>query len=158
MSRCPPRTTPTDKLAPYTSLLRSQLPARRVLQVEGERDRGVGHVEDLVQQVGRALLRREPLQGEQEGSGEGGGQCRCVLRRVRVHRIVVGGLHRLGQPRADVLDACAVGRTQDVEAVARAHRSKSVVWGKRVSERVDLGGRRIIQKKTPKKNRSRTTM
>src|SRR3546814_3077817 len=64
------------------------------------------------------------MQGEQEGSGEGGGQCRCVLRRVRVHRIVVGGLHRLGQPRADVLDACAVGRAQDVEAVARAYRGQ----------------------------------
>src|SRR3546814_13869044 len=72
----------------------------------------------------RSRLRLEPLQGEQEGRGEGGGQCRCVLRRVRVHRIVVGGLHRLGQPRADVLDACAVGRAQDVEAVARAYRGQ----------------------------------
>src|SRR3546814_1798986 len=33
-------------------------------------------------------------------------------------------LHRFGQPRADVLDACAVGRTQDVEAVAGAYRGQ----------------------------------
>src|SRR3546814_5021417 len=70
------------RLLDVATRARHQLPARRLLQVEGARDLGVGHVEDLVQQVGRALLRREPLQGEQEGGGEGGGQRRGVFGRT----------------------------------------------------------------------------
>src|SRR3546814_15614864 len=40
----------------------------------------------------------------------------------------------------------------DAEGAAGEEDRKSVVWGKSVSVRVDLGGRRIIKKKKKKKN------
>src|SRR3546814_19984274 len=59
---------------------------------------------------------------------------------------------------------CAIGSTEEVRWIRREGRlrkiilnpdRKSVVWGKSVSVRVDLGGRRIIKKKNKKTEKKR---
>src|SRR3546814_18868505 len=71
-------------------------------------------------------------------------------RQVRVAILQVGGDGRVQAP-APLLQQAVVGHLLPqgvLEAVGRLRRSdrKSEVQGKRVSVRVDLGGRRIIQK------------
>src|SRR3546814_15604694 len=117
MIRRRPRSTRTDTLLPYTTLFRS----------EGGRYR-----------LGRVFCRCEARQGRQ-------------VRRLSCERD-----HR-------PVGACGVGAARCVEGLAdvppdqqpqrrtaerdRQRDRKSVVEGKSVSVRVDLGGRRIIKKK-----------
>src|SRR3546814_11610660 len=61
----------------------------------------------------------------------------------------VPGAACLRQRRARRTRAGAVRRRAGAEA---GRDRKSVVWGKRVSVRVDLGGRRIIKKKKERHN------
>src|SRR3546814_11800842 len=131
MIRLPPISTRTDTLFPYTTLFRSEirplLPARR-LWVDG-RCSGAS---------GRRLCARLH-----------GGHCDWWLLRVAVQSLeeppAQGRWHRyepVGADRADRLNGAGLDR-------------KSVVWGKSVSVRVDLGWRRINKKKTKEEQKHR---
>jgi hypothetical protein len=94
---------------------RDQLAAGGLGHLERRRDLGIVDVEDLVQQVGRALPGREALEHQEERRRERGGE-----RRVRLGVALGRGVDRLRQPGADIVDARPVGRPQQVEAAARA--------------------------------------
>src|SRR3546814_16586910 len=64
---------------------------------------------------------------------------------------LVGGLYGVTLGRA-FFGESMVSRARDASKVALAQDRKSVVEGKSVSVRVDLGGRRIIKKKKIQRN------
>src|SRR3546814_16612203 len=136
MIRRPPRSTRTDTLFPYTTLFRSN----GVLGFVGARDSSRrapcrhhhGRQRPLGEEAPPAA-RRRPSRG-----GGSGADDRARRRRPR--------------RRGDDALCLFVGK---LEAPRRGGDRKSVVWGKSVSVRVDLGGRRIIKK--TKRNRQNTT-
>src|SRR3546814_11605395 len=144
MIRRPPRSTRTDTLFPYTTLFRSDATLDRL---------------DLVDDFHRADFRRA-------GQGAGGERCSQRVQRVEtflqtagdvgddVHDVAVAlDHHLLGEPdAADVRDAAnvvaaEVDQHQVFGDLFRIGDRKSVVEGKSVSVRVDLGGRRNLKKK-----------
>ena len=96
---------------------RHQLARGCLLHVERFGNLLIGLAEDFVQQVGRPLLRRQPLQHQEEGGGERRGKRQLLLGIVLACRV-----DRLRQPCADIVDALAVRRLQKVEAAAGARR------------------------------------
>src|SRR3546814_14725741 len=136
MIRRPPRSTRTDTLFPYTTLFRSLPRLRRehpVLRIRRALHRPSGGAE-----AGRP--RRRPANPDLRAESPGRRPCRQHprrerhdgLRRDRRHAPQRPGPH---DPRAAPADA------------GRAQERKSVVEGKSVPVRVDLGGRRLIKKK-----------
>src|SRR3546814_17733479 len=117
MSWRPPCSTPTDTLFPYTSLCRSE-PAR--------------HRRPSRPRPGR----RPPVLPEGTGVGSGAADRLPELRLPRRARgpLRGGAEERRQGDRADLLAADRRDRT-------------SVVLGKSVSVRVDLGGHRLLKKK-----------
>src|SRR3546814_12099406 len=128
MIRRPPRSTRTDTLFPYTTLFRSGADRR------ARRGRGSGPVGGL--RGGRRRHDPDPLQAEDAGRG----------RELRAR------LDRQGADRGGADGLSGVHR--------RAHAGpdrNSVVEGKSVYVRVDLGGLRIIKKtQTNQKTSGRT--
>src|SRR3546814_15389073 len=119
MIRPPPRSTRTDTLFPYTTLFRShRSAAARIRRLPG------------------SVIRQTPLLRGVPGSIYSRKDW-CNARRGRHHRSAL----RKEQGRAQVRS------TTSLPALLRIDR-KSVVEGKSVSVRVDLGGRRIIKKKS----------
>src|SRR3546814_18759407 len=123
MIRQPPRSTRTDILCPYTTRFRS---AREAFQGRGEGDRGRRRVAARDRARGERLRRESGI--EQGRAGRDAADARGGDR-IRRRRPV---------------------RTGAVDQRRRALDRKSVVSGKRVSVRVDLGGRRILKKKKHK--------
>src|SRR3546814_15837110 len=119
MIRRPPRATRTDTLFPYTTLFRSAERQRQEDEVAG-RHIGDGNL------VAHAILRH----------GDIGGQGRAAeAAQVERQDDMFSGADEVRDPcRRFQFDAVALDR-------------KSVVSGKSVSVRVDLGGRRSIKKK-----------
>src|SRR3546814_14147074 len=122
MIRRPPRSTRTDTLFPYTTLLRS--PAAGEVVVDGE---AVELVPGVVDGVDAAVVGAQQLALELK-----------IVGRVREDHVDRGLRHGLHQRDAVALP--------DHILLHRLDR-KSVAKGKSVSVRVDLGGRRIIKKK-----------
>src|SRR3546814_18257088 len=131
MIRRPPRSTRTDTLFPYTTLFRSE-------------------VEVFVDRV-------ENAQGDALCAPSGHGQHCLSSRFVRWHVQGVTrpdeatgrhthGLRRLRRSLEGDIASAAVDRQLGCRSEARRE-------GKSVSVRVDLGGRRIIKKKTIKKKK-----
>src|SRR3546814_12216030 len=126
MIRRPPRSTRTDTLFPYTTLFRSD-PRRLREAVEPVREHlGVHLAEPRLRKGGFIDAVRASRNVEHAA------RQRLVHRRVRlaIARDAALVAERLGDRFAD---------------------RKSVVEGKSVSVRVDLGGRRIIKKKNNNK-------
>src|SRR3546814_11409203 len=120
MIRRPPRSTRTDTLFPYTTLFRS--PVRcGFAALWGRGD-------------------RRPLCAAFRPAGGGG--CGGGLAADRGQGRAFSLVRHMAVQHADV----ELRNTLSAEALYRPDR-KSVVDGKSVSVRVDLGGRRIIQKK-----------
>src|SRR3546814_17187945 len=125
MIRRPPRSTRTDTLFPYTTLFRSPRAQRVVHEEAGTRDAADEEYQP------RHHDRRENGVEEREAA---------VAQEVR---------RRLAHYVVDVHPAsvmCAMHAADHRSFIDR----KSVVKGKSVSVRVDLGGSRIIKKKTLK--------
>src|SRR3546814_11578012 len=123
-----PRSTRTDTRFPYTTLFRSHLRPRIA---DGEAfARLTG---------GEKLARRCPVQNGVADNG--------VL--LAFQRAAHHGLNR-DDPARQTLADIIIGVAEDFEpdALAQKRDRKSVVSGKSVSVRVDLGGRRMIKKKT----------
>src|SRR3546814_20592764 len=133
MIRRPPRSTRTDTLFPYTTLFRSPFNA-----VHGELCQGKAVAEPECSQF--SGLDDQPVRAEtlfdlfQDLYREGVGH---AVRR-NVGRLG-GAAHQGAQPRRR--------GARRAEETPRADRT-SVVWGKSVSVRVDLGVRRITKTKT----------
>src|SRR3546814_12919716 len=127
MIRRPPRSTRTDTLFPYTTLFRSH---RR-----GKADRRRGG--DEADARGREAHHRDR---DQEG----------VFAPEPVAEIAEQ--HRAQRPEAEADREPRPGeqRLHHLVAGGADGARKSVVWGKSVSERVDIGGRRNIKKKKTK--------
>src|SRR3546814_17631235 len=119
MIRRPPRSTRTYTLVPYTTLFRSE-DSRLLLRVVAVNQHMI-------------LLIRNDVAAD-------------VRQRRKVLERTSGQLGFLAQADLDVVDEDDVELLGDILEV-RGDR-KSVVSGTRVSVRVDLGGRRIIKKKT----------
>src|SRR3546814_12712704 len=66
------------------------------------------------------------------------------------------GRHQLGHPCPQTVVPCSRIRLRCSACFTARGDRKSVVWGKSVSVRVDLGGRRILKKKK-KKNKHKLT-
>src|SRR3546814_15100702 len=141
MIRRPPRSTRTDTLFPYTTLFRSgrspcgtrPSPGRPGCPWAGS---------------GSRCGRRRALRARQ---GRARGGCRVSRLGQRIAGLAGLAAHALGRPRLLAVDDDEIG---DVDAlaparfvVARDEDRKSVVWGKRVSVRADLGGCRFITHK-----------
>src|SRR3546814_13292940 len=147
MIRCTPRTTRTDTLFPYTTLFRSRC---RRHQAVRRRAAPCGAVPASAAEARHAAARRtdQPprrrvgrLAGTLPGGisrHRGGGDPRPLFPRQR------GRL----DPRARSWPWAAVRR--QLLVLAGAEDRKSVVSGKSVSVRVDLGGRSITKKKKKK--------
>src|SRR3546814_11935594 len=126
MIRRPPRSTRTDTLVPSPTLFRSDARYRRGqgCAVRRLRDAVVGV--PAAPPVARQQHERDGRH-DRDGAGarpHGGGDAAGAEPRVQRVRAESGGLS--------------------------AGDRKSVVWGKSVSVRVDLGGRRLIKKKKKK--------
>src|SRR3546814_12926672 len=94
-----------------------------------------------------------------------GGECKCRISAVGTGADAIRG-RACGTEQIIVvsINEFGIATAEDVDVVARNQRGlcgrnasvnrdrKSVVWGKRVSVRVDLGGRSIIKKKQDKTN------
>ena len=87
-----------------------QLPAGRLGAVEHRGDLGERHVEDVVQQEGGALQRRQPVERQQQREGKIVGEFGRGVRR-QAFRIE----HRLGKPGADIDFPLRLGALQPVE-------------------------------------------
>nr|WP_242619283.1 hypothetical protein [Actinomadura fibrosa] len=94
-----------------------ELPARRGRPVQHLPDPLVRHLERLVQHERDPLGRRELLQDEQHRRADG------VVHEHRV-RDVRAGQQRLGQPRADVVDAAGAGGPEHVVRPPRRDRDE----------------------------------
>src|SRR3546814_12185203 len=142
MNRHPPKSTRTDTLVPYTTRFRSRGP-------DGARpDR---HAADHDQYRFRHRHRHDlylpavchPADLRQPGRPVAAtGRGRHRSRRLAAESLLAG--HRAAGPAGDS------GRRPDgvYPDGGRIRDRKSVVWGKSVSVRVDLGGGRIIKNKT----------
>src|SRR3546814_12855912 len=121
MIRRPPRSTRTDTLFPYTTLFRSN---SGILLRQSRRWR---LQRDAIRGAGTLRGRRRKIPGTPRG---------ILEKRLQLAhwRALLHILRELADPGGD-------RSRHDVRD------RKSVVSGKSVSERVDLGGRRIIQKK-----------
>src|SRR3546814_20839891 len=140
MIRRPPRSTRTDTRFPYTTLFRSR--QARQLDVLAEVTRRFITVATRQEQL--ALAREALKLAEKTVSGARTRVDAAKSQHAELDRASIGlDRSRIDERRAIVqldparqhLAACWGGR-------------KSVRKGKRVSERVNLGGRRILQKKT----------
>src|SRR3546814_13344614 len=127
--RRPPRSTRTDTLFPYTTLFRSPCPLRC-----GE-------------------LRAARRTGAAGPARADRGMPLRVAGRAAADGVLPARLHGLRHRAADG-DAAGGKPAGDRRARRHVHPPdggrgdrKSVVWGRSVSVRVDLGGRRIIKKK-----------
>src|SRR3546814_13613773 len=89
--------------------------------------------------LGDIVLARETCAREAAETG-------VALEDHATHLIVPGTLHLVGYDHIDDADAAAL-EALEVKALASLGDRKSVVSGKSVSVRVDLGGRRIIKNK-----------
>src|SRR3546814_15596381 len=122
MIRRPPRATRTDTLFPYTTLFRSRLRGRaNVHELDRVRraGRGYGRARAVLDPVEAGLLDLHP--GDRTAAA---GRIRPQLRPAAVR----SGLGDRRLVRDEALD------------------QQSVVYGKSVSVRVDLGGRRTLRK------------
>src|SRR3546814_20975238 len=126
MIRRPPRSTRTDTLFPYTTLFRSQpVPLR---PVGGE----IGQTIDILPQ----FLHLAHLLADRP-------RCAELLTAIDRSGEMIGVRVRIEHPRPlKPLSARAIE-----DRIRAGGDRKSVVKGKRVSVRVDLGGRRNIKKK-----------
>src|SRR5262245_42003754 len=85
-----------------------------VNHLQHRRDLRVGLVEDVMEEIGGALLGRETFEQQQE--------CRRQRRgKLPVHGGRRRGLDGLGQPWTNIVDPCAMGGALDVETTARAN-------------------------------------
>src|SRR3546814_11048384 len=139
MIRRPPGSTRTDTLFPYTTLFRSDRAAAR-------RATGTAAARAGAQ---RGWPRR-PAAWLRPGASEPGR--RQGLHGLRLSRVAAGSHLRGDRDRARAdreQHPFAGSRRRSAADDHRARRAdrKSVVEGKSVSVRVDLGGRRIIKKK-----------
>src|SRR3546814_15571831 len=135
MIRRPPRSTRTDTLFPYTTLFRSlQLPHARTGPATPRDDPQLDTVERLAR---KGLSRRHLV-----GLGVPARALQAALARC------AGRRHRPSPPPRG---SPAPPRDAPPECARRDR--KSVVWGKSVSVRVDLGGRRSIKKKITKRDK-----
>src|SRR3546814_17941754 len=127
----PPRSTRTDTRLPYTTLFRS-----------GDEHDACGYGFRRAESCcGAGNCAR--IRGAADADGAAGRQCLCQLSRGEQGALAADGA-ALG--RADSGRDCA-GVGILVAGRAAGGDRKSVVSGKRVSVRVDLGGRRRIKKK-----------
>src|SRR3546814_20908198 len=118
MIRRPPRSTRTDTLLPYTTLFRS--PA-----------------------AGKSASLRHPLSAEHTANC---GRLRRPEQRAASDRATGGQTVELLEHRTHALDlAIGQGRHAAESPPARVPDRKSVVWGTRLTVRVDLGGSRFIK-------------
>src|SRR3546814_19484878 len=127
MIRRPPRSTRTDTLFPYTTLFRS------VHYGYLEDQESLGYATHLVMENPDSQPRKRLIAGA---------PVRRTARHVRVCAT------QYDQRRIANFDEFA----EQIEYFASTADRKSVVSGKSVSVRVDLGGRRIRKKKTKIKN------
>src|SRR3546814_10163301 len=159
MIRRPPRSTRTDTLFPYTTLFRSagSLPGTGA---RGSRHAGAGTADRP--DLGARLAVRAAVRGAARGGGHcrhrravdrgsgerarrrlagaGSGGAGVLVRRDDRHRAAaVRGHHGIAEPAGP-------GGAERQRLPTGGDR-KSVEWGKSVSVRVDLGGRRIVKKK-----------
>src|SRR3546814_21110631 len=129
MIRRPPRSTRTDTLFPYTTLFRSwrRSRARCARGCCTERRRTDRFA--LVGAASAASLSSLPCEGR--------GRSQSKSSRLKP---LLQGLVGAGEPLGRHAPQCFVGGRVFGDR-------KSGVWGKSVSERVDLGGRRFIKQK-----------
>src|SRR3546814_19484611 len=150
MVRVPPRSTRTDTLLPYPTLFRSQ---RSDVWGRARFDDSAGRGEPFHR------CRSDTVQGEQ--LVKVGGQVReRAMSRVDErpgrratdpHAVEVGSA--VGRDRGRTRGAPRLGRLgASQHLLHRLADRKSVVSGKSVSVRVDLGGRRIIKQKKKTNN------
>src|SRR3546814_12667628 len=151
MLRPPPRSTRPDPRFPYTTLFRSNGIAGRLST------NGVGYSDQSIapqkpHQTGRGPPRRLSLQGR-EGDGR---VVRADARHDLHHRLCRGSCAVDRRVRPLYARIPRRGRRQCPRLLRAAEPAdrKSVVEGTSVSERVDLGGGRILKKK---KNTRKTT-
>src|SRR3546814_15311784 len=155
MIRRPPRSTRTDTLFPYTTLFRSWLTqyGRRVVNGPGALDLEISKVRQYgaLARAGVAIPRSVVVAGKGrlvEAAREAFGEGRFILKPNR------GGKGLGVQPfvDADALAAYVASPAFEeprdgLHLLPAPVDRKSVVWGKSVSVRVKLGGRRTIKKK-----------
>src|SRR3546814_307137 len=155
MLRRPPRSTRADTLFPYTTLFRSlsEVPAwrqQRALQRQPE-DLGVllevpeGLKDDIrasIQRVSRATRHERLGQGQLGlyGVDAHHGSC-CASRACPAHEIAIQW-----RPKKPTRPRATAQRDRRLVSGCRSRDRKSVVEGKSVSVRVNLGGRRVIKK------------
>src|SRR3546814_11881065 len=132
MIRTPPRSTLTDTLFPYTTLFRSPRPVRFFRTPSGQAYAFQFHVVAERQTPGNFLVM----------SPTGGGKSTVIAH-------LLGGLAKFAGVRSYLFDS-KEGARYMVETMGGLYmgRSEERRVGKSVSVRVDLGGRRIIKKKT----------
>jgi hypothetical protein len=92
-----------------------KLPARSLAPLQRRPHFAEGELEHVVQQEGRALERRQPVERQEQRNGQILGQLRAAVGRERC-RID----DRLGQPGTDVLRAA--------RAPTSAYRDRSASW------------------------------
>src|SRR3546814_15561227 len=131
MIRRPPKSTRTDTLLPYTTLVRAHV----VLSPRSARKAGAAlyQLSDRDGVRRRRRCRRLCARARRGGLGDAG-LALCPHPLLRKHLLVLRLQHRRRRAQA------AARRLSDRDR-------KSVVSGKSVSVRVDLGGPRIIKKK-----------
>src|SRR3546814_15709145 len=132
MIRRPPRSTRTDTLFPYTTLFRSSPSGDSVSRAEDYARAGG----DCPERIGNEAKPSSSKEGVFVlPSARGAGFPEDVAPRR--------GVERAGHHEEVVRQAIEIGEREGVE-VAGLDR-KSVVWGRRVSGRVELDGRRIMK-------------
>src|SRR3546814_14614792 len=159
MIRPPPRSTRTDTLLPYTTLFRSRRTAPALAVGSGRTGQRAGAPQRRGDLVPVAAAGRAGVRCGQPRRARGRPDldrvaCDVVAQAaVRPHsavRAVARGVRRDADHAPDAGRAARLGLARDARAPALAPDQpdrKSVVEGKGVSVRVDLGGGRIIKKK-----------
>src|SRR3546814_11779456 len=131
MIRRHPRSTRTDTLFPYTTLFRSERFDRQPRDMFGEL-KGVGS---------------DVAEAAAESRARGIGAPFGLLVAVPVDRPAQPALRIFGLHQPDLAEIAA--RDAHARLFDQRIRSEARRVGKSVSVRLDLGGRRIIKKKTP---------
>src|SRR3546814_12110420 len=136
MRRRPPRSTHTDTLFPYTTLFRSHRRARR-------RRPAAAQLRRRCLSLSRS---RRPDRCRQDGRRQDGGRQETPLEERGGPPMRVGLTYDL---RDDYLALGGFSETDlaEFESPDTIEDRKSVVTGKSVERRVDLGGRRYYEKK-----------
>src|SRR3546814_16464906 len=133
----PPRSTRTDTLFPYTTLFRSFA----VRADQRRRRRGAGDPRPGDAGASAAELSPAGQHRDHRGGAGGSGAVRGGLRPPPAGARSGSGIRRLTRRDGRLRAGACLGRSGIY--IDRT----SVVYGKSVSVRVDLGGRRIIKKK-----------